>query len=65
MATVQDEVPDAVVNVKCDRNTSTIKIFVVEGGNPREICAVPQRDMYRKYNWPGRKVMAKALSPYA
>ncbi len=59
--TIEDIYPDAVIKSKCDNYGSTVKIFAINGNNTQEIFSCPQRDMFRKYNWPARPKMTQAL----
>lgn len=56
---IEDVYDDADVQVQ--ETGSDIKVFFIEGGNKKKIFSCPQRDMYRKYNWPARPKLAKVL----
>jgi hypothetical protein len=59
VAAIEDVIEDADINV--EEAGHDIKVFLIEGGSKKQIFSCPQRDMYRKYNWPARPKLHKVL----
>lgn len=57
---IQDVFPEAKITEKVGRSM-TVTVFVVQNGKPVQIVSVPQRDLFRKYNWPAKGKIEAAL----
>jgi hypothetical protein len=61
-AFIQEVFDDAEITAReIDAYPNEVTIFAVEESGPVEIIRVPQRDLYRKYKWPAKDRILKAL----
>ncbi len=61
-AFIQEVFEDAVITPKCvETSPNQVIIFTVQNGEQREVTRCMQRDLYRKYKWPAKAGILKAL----